>query len=120
MLWRRETRKSDLSLSYPGVRPGYPDAVRIERLKGLAGIDLVFYTAINANAMPLTPTHLAELAVASVAKAKPGLDGISYLIATKSNGICTPLSADYEAEILRMTETDTLDGALTSLHAMIT
>jgi len=40
------------------------------------------------------------------------LDGISYLIAAKSNGIVTPLSSVYEEEILRMTGADNLESAL--------
>jgi hypothetical protein len=112
MLWRRETRKTDTTLRYPGARPGQANAVQIERLPDFAGIDEVLYTAIGANVTPLTPTRLAELAVTSVAKAKCGLDGISYLIAAKSNGIVTPLSSAYEAEILRLTAADNLESAL--------
>ena len=118
MLWRRETRNTDVTLCYPGARPDRPDAVRVERIADLADVDLVLYTAISANVTPLTPMHLAELAVASVARAKSGLDGISYLIAAKSNGIATPLSPAYEAKILRMTVTDSLEQALASLRAI--
>lgn len=118
ILWRRETRKTDVTLCYPGERPNRPDAVRIDRITDLTGVDLVLYAAIGANVTPLTPKRLAELAVASVAKAKRGLDGISYLLAAKSNGIATPLSPAYEAEILRLTATDSLDRALESLRAM--
>ena len=112
MLWRRETRKTDTTLRYPGARPGQANAVQIERLADFAGIDELLYTAIGANVTPLTPKRLAELAVTSVAKAKCGLDGISYLIAAKSNGIVTPLSSVYEEEILRMTGADNLESAL--------
>lgn len=118
MLWRRETRTTDVALCYPGVRPNRPNSVRIERIPDFAGVDFVLYTAIGANVTPLTPERLAELAVASVARARYGMDGISYLIAAKSNGIATPLSAAYEAEILRMTGNDSLERALASLRAI--
>lgn len=116
ILWRRETRKTDVTLSYPGVRPDRPNAVRIEQITGLAGVDLVLYTSIDSNVTPLTAEHLADLAIASVAKAELGKDGISYLAAAKANGIVTPLSPAYEAEILRKMSTDSLARALAALR----
>jgi cation transport regulator ChaC len=116
VLWRRETRKTDKTLRYPGARPNHPNAVRVHRIDDLDGIDLVLYTAIGANVAPLTAQRLAELAVASVTKAKHGLDGISYLLMAKSNGISTPLSPAYEAEILRMTAAGNLESALRLLR----
>lgn len=113
MLWRRETRTSDNTRPYPGTRPDRPNAVRVEKLRDFAGVETVLYTAIGANVSPLTATRLAELAIASVAKARPGLDGISYLLSAKANGIATSLSPAYEAEILRMLRVETLEDALT-------
>jgi len=46
-------------------------------------------------------------------------DGISYLIAAKKNGIVTPLSADYEREILRQTGTDNLEAALQAAKSLV-
>ena len=97
------------------MRPDRPNAVRVHQITGLTGVDLVLYTSIGSNVTPLTPEHLADLAIARVAKAELGKDGISYLAAAKSNGIVTPLSPAYEAEILRKTSTDSLARALAEL-----
>jgi hypothetical protein len=48
-----------------------------------------------------------------------GRDGISYLLDAKRNGIVTPLSAPYELEILRRTETTTLGDALTKIRVRV-
>lgn len=117
MLWRRETRTSDRTRRYPGARPDRPNAVKVESLTALAGIDVVLYTSIGANVAPLTADHLAELAVASVGKAELGKDGISYLSAAKANGIVTPLSLKYEEAILLITGTYNLADALASLRS---
>ena len=45
-----------------------------------------------------------------------GRDGISYLLDAKRNGIVTPLSAPYELEILRRTETTRLGDALMKIR----
>ena len=116
MLWRRETRQQDQTLSYPGARLGNSNAVRVQRLQDFAGIDIVLYTAIDANITPLTPDHLARLAVASVGNADAGKDGISYLIAAMANGIITPLSSAYQAAILHCTGAETLIAALATLY----
>lgn len=117
MLWRRETRTMDISLCYPGKRPDRPNAVTIEKLGNFTQVDQVLYTSIRANVLPLCAERLAELAIASVAKAKPGMDGISYLLAAKHNGIVTTLSPDYEAAILHCTETADLEAALERVQA---
>jgi hypothetical protein len=41
-----------------------------------------------------------------------GNDGISYLMNAKKAGIVTPLSPDYEKEILKLTGTASLEQAL--------
>jgi hypothetical protein len=117
MLWRRETRTEDRSLGYPGSRPDRPNAVRVETLSDQPRCDTLLYTSIAANIAPLTADHLAELAVASVTKAKPGLDGIAYLIAAQANGIVTALSPDYAAAILRLTGATDLGSARQRLLA---
>lgn len=115
MLWRRETRTSDLTKVYAEPPPNQIDRVRVEQLEGFAGIDLVIYTSIGSNIEPLTPAHLADLAIASVARAPAGKDGISYLLAAKANGIVTALSGAYEAEILSKAGAATLSEALAPL-----
>ncbi|MFN3252323.1 hypothetical protein [Roseibium album] len=118
MLWRRETRTNDVTMRYPGDRPHLLNAVQVKRVNDFAGIDHVLYTQIGANIAPLTPEHLAKLAVESVKTAPHGKDGISYLMDARNNGISTPLSSAYEAEILQLAKPDTLQRALVSLRAM--
>jgi len=72
--------------------------------------------AANRLFTPLSAENLARLAIASVGKAKLGLDGISYLIAAKSNGIATALSAEYETEILQQSQCQSLEEALTRVR----
>ena len=117
MLWRRETRTIDTTRCYPGPRADRPNAVVVEQITNMAGFDRVLYTAIGANITLLTPHHLAELAISSVRTAPFGLDGITYLVNAKSNGIVTPLSPAYEAEILRLTQAESLECALASLRS---
>jgi hypothetical protein len=45
-----------------------------------------------------------------------GNDGISYLMNAKKAGIVTPLSADYEKEIRKLTGTSSLESALAKLR----
>ena len=58
-----------------------------------------------ANIEEPTPEMLARLAIASAATPSGAVarDGISYLKAARDSGIVTPLTADYEREILRQT-----------------
>lgn len=119
MLWRRETCGVGSQQTYnPPAKPG-PNNVYIERLENFQGVDVVFHTSIAANIPNPTPQRLARLAVES-ARAKAGAegrDGISYLIDAKCNGIMTPLMPEYEKEILRQTETKSLEEAWEVLRA---
>lgn len=118
ILYRREIGKvGDMTRTYTRPEPVTPTTVLVERLTNFAGLDVVLYTQIAATITPLTAGRLAELAIASVAKAPHGLDGISYLIAAKKHGIETALSEDYAAEIMRQTSAPTLDDALRSLRS---
>jgi hypothetical protein len=114
MLWRRETHQEASGKPYPSkANPGSDDVV-IRDLKDLKGIEHVLYTEIGAN-IPLasrTPRRLALLAIESVpVVGRNGLDGISYLLDAKAKGVSTPMMGDYEAEILRRTETTSLEAA---------
>lgn len=114
MLWRRETRTTDVSRGYPGRQDGKKNAVVIERLEPFGGLDVVLYTRIAANAAHLTPLELAEHALASV-HARPDervADGVDYLIRVKAQGVITPKQPDYERAILTITGTERLDDAL--------
>lgn len=117
-LWRREVRKVGTDRAYVPPKVVGPNTVVVKRLENFAGINVVLYTEIAANIEPLTAETLATLAIESVNKATPGLDGISYLIAAKANGIETKLSADYEAEILRQSGCADLEAAIAKFRAM--
>jgi hypothetical protein len=85
-------------------------------LKAFEGADVVVYTDFP-DAGKLTNPTAAQLAELAVTSAKPpgvaaGLDGISYLMRAKVVGIMTPLMAEYEAEILKLTQTESLEAAL--------
>ncbi|MGE0853132.1 MAG: hypothetical protein AB7O44_26560 [Hyphomicrobiaceae bacterium] len=94
-----------------------PNAVLVKRIEKFHGVDLVLYTHIGANIERLTTEHLAELAVASVATAPAGKDGISYLMAALARNLKTPLSDDYVAQIKLQTGAHTLPAALERLRA---
>ena len=116
MLWRRETRTADVTRGYAEPPAGNMNRMKIETLPEFAGLELVLYTSLPSNIEPLTAGHLADLAIASVACAPFGLDGISYLMAAEANGIQTPLTGSYGREILLRTGTSSLAEALISLN----
>lgn len=112
ILYRREiSQVGVMTKIYERPAKVTENTVLIERLVNFAGLDVVLYTQIAANVTSQSANHLADLAIASVAKADPGLDGISYLIAAKEYGICTALSPAYEAEILDKTKSTSLEEA---------
>lgn len=114
LLWRRETRATDVNQGYPGRQAGRRNAVIVDRLEPFAGLDVVLYTRIAANATHMTPHELAEHALASV-RARPDKrvgDGVDYLIGVKAQGVITPKQPAYERAILAMTGTECLDDAL--------
>ena len=114
MLWRRETNCFDTRKIYqPHANPG-DNKVYAEPLEHFKGINVVYYTRIAANIQPLTPAHLAKLAIQSVSLKKKDQerDGISYLINAKANGIQTPLMPAYEQEILQRMNAKNLEEAL--------
>ncbi len=93
------------------------NTIIIEQLDKVPDFDIVFYTKIDANIDPLTAQNLAQLAIDSaLSKAgERGLDGVSYLMQAKFNGIETPLMSAYEIEVLKKVGTKTLPEALDSL-----
>lgn len=116
LLWRRETRNESTGKAYPNPKVIGTNTVVVKVLESFNNIDCVLYTKIGANIDDLTPSILADLAISS-AKSKSGrekLDGISYLISAKENGIATPLMLDYENEIVSKTGTLNLIEALRS------
>ncbi len=118
ILWRRETRTTNRAARYERPnRPG-PNRVLVEKLRRFEGLETVIYTdfAPSGKIYDPNPRALAEKAIESVAKAKPGQDGITYLTNTKEAGVVTPLISAYESKILELTGTHTLDEALQRAH----
>lgn len=117
LLWRREigNESSEKQYSRP-PNPG-PDHVLVESIEHFRGFDFVLYTKIGANIEPLTPDHLAELAIGSARgeAGATGADGIRYLQSAMRQRISTPLTPRYVAAILQMTGAASLDEA----HARI-
>ena len=110
-LYRRETRKKDVTYTPP--KNITPNSVVIKTLRKFEKIDKVIYTCIGANIKELTAEKLASLAICSARKRTDRRDGISYLIkAKKAVPVWTPLSDAYEAEIKRMTGAASLEEAL--------
>jgi hypothetical protein len=116
-LWRRETNKIGQGAHYVEHRNPGPDTLIISRHENLEGVPVVLAARFPSNITPLTPEHLAGLAIESARRERGGRDGISYLINAKRNGIVTPLSPGYEQAILRQTGASSLENALRGLQA---
>ncbi len=113
MLYRRERRIDDLTINYS--EPG-PNSVRmrIRVLPNFQNISSVIYVDLPSNIEHVTPENLAALAIAS-AMTDAGdkkMDGINYLRNNIDNGIITPLTRQYEQEILRQSDTTNLQAAI--------
>jgi hypothetical protein len=117
ILYRREIHKVGSERTYIEPAPGRSNVVRVERFSNFAGYDLVLSTRIERNIDPLTPVHLAKLAIASARSPFDGKDGISYLMAAKKNGIVTALSNSYENEILAQLGAHHLTEALETMRS---
>ena len=117
VLYRREINEVGTDQPYKPPKEITDKTVLVERLTNFAGLDVVLYTKIAATIEPLTAKSLADLAIKSATPPNIGSrrDGISYLIAAREHGIVTALSATYEAEILRKTETKSLEDARAKL-----
>lgn len=116
-LWWRETRKIGTGEIYRAAKNITMNTVVVERLENFGGVDVCLYTSIASNIEDLTPQNLARLAIASVPKSAPNMDGVSYLLSAKTQKIRTALSDDYEAEILVQVGVETLVDAIKSLRA---
>lgn len=114
LLWRRETRNECSGKHYTPPSEPTPNRMVVERLENFAGVDVVLFTRIGANIKDLSAEKLADLAIRSAKSeaGRTGKDGISYLISVKRQGISTPLMSGYEKEILRKTDTLSLEDAL--------
>lgn len=116
LLWRREARKEDTGKSYPAG--GSPNSVLVADWAGFHGVVHVLYTDFPTLGKTPRPSaqSLAKAAVASVAKAPVGKDGISYLMQLIESGVETALTADYRSEVLQLTGKSSLAEALNHLR----
>ena len=115
MLYRRERNRVGSGDRYADVDPANPDGAFLGMLDGFAGLDVVFHAALRANIEEPTPELLARLAIASAAAPSGAVerDGIRYLMDARQSGIVTPLTPEYEKEILRRTGGRDLEAART-------
>jgi len=115
ILYRRETHQvGELNKKYDATRAQLTsNAVRIEQLKDVAGVQVVLYTGLLANlefifdaALPPEDKaeRLAQLAVKSVTRTtfEACTDGIRCLADAIGNGIRTPLTEPYRRAVLRL------------------
>ena len=112
LLWRREIGCEGSGREYRENRR--PNAVLVRNKPGFCDLDHVLYANFNPEGKIPTPDphSLACKAISSVAEARPGQDGISYLMSLICFGIQTPLTQRYVDEILAQTGTSNLAEAL--------
>ena len=115
-LWRRETRRIGQQGHYRDrPKPG-PNTLIIDSYPKFGGVAVAFAARFPANIKPLTAQELARLAIESARQLDNGLDGITYLMNAKRDGIITPLLPAYETEVLLRTGAKDLQGALVSIR----
>jgi hypothetical protein len=124
ILYRRELHQVGSGRTYnSSAKPG-KNSVVVAAWPNLIGLEKIFYTDFPDSGKLTNPTaaQLAKLAVESARNpdVPDGNDGISYLINAKKAGIVTPLSRDYEKEILRLSGTASLEEALAKSHRRVT
>jgi hypothetical protein len=120
MLWRRETRTTNLNIGYKESKSPGPNRVLVKMILDFHEINNVLYTSIGANLDNVTPYILATHAIDSIME-KAGdekKDGIRYLLDAKNNGITTALSNEYEASILSQTKTASLEEAISKMDRL--
>jgi hypothetical protein len=115
-LWRRELNRVGQSGHYVQHENPGPNTLVIDHYESFEGVGIVIAARFAVTISPLTAVHLAELAIKSARLERTGRDGITYLIDAKRNGVTTPLSVDYEQEIVRQTQTSNLHEALRKIQ----
>ena len=112
-LYRRERNEvGNKEIVYNEPKKITTNTVQVKRLADFGGVGTVLYTHIAANIDPVTAEMLAELAICSAKAQHDDRDGITYLIDAMRNGVETPLTQAYAAEIMRQMEVGSLEGAL--------
>ena len=112
MLWRRECGKIGYCEKYnEGTSP---NSVLVRQTNDPAFAGEILYTDFHCEGKIPVPTagDLARQAICSVGKAKRDRDGVTYLINSLAAGIQTPLSGEYQGEILKRTGAGSLQEAL--------
>jgi len=122
LLWRRETRREGTAQRYREPVGTDPNQMLAVELPDFAGMDVVLYARFGPTLSNPTPEELADLAIRSVGTeaGSKGLDGISYLISLKRQGIATPLMPAYEQAVLRRVGATSLEDALAAIRIKTT
>lgn len=122
LLWRRETRREGTAQRYREPVGTDPNQMLAVELPDFAGMDVVLYARFGSTLSNPTPEELADLAIRSVGTeaGSKGLDGISYLISLKRQGIATPLMPAYEQAVLRRVGATSLEDALAAIRIKTT
>ena len=120
IVYRREINEVGSAKVYVERPAHWKNAVRLDRIGGLEGFDLVISTRMPANIASPSAETLATLAISSAQQLADGRDGISYLIDAKACGVETPLSPAYEQAILNRTKAPDLVAALDAIRSGIT
>ena len=118
ILWRRELHKTDRAENYIQIDNPGPNKVVVKVLEGFKNVQTVLYTSIGSNiTQSLTSELLADRAITSILSeaGQQEKDGLRYLLSAKRNGIVTALSEEYENQILKKTETKSLEEAIEKL-----
>jgi hypothetical protein len=115
MLWRRERRKVGSGETY--VEGTSTNSVLARQFSEDPRVSTILYTDFHDAGKIPNPTarELAGHAIHSVEAADEGKDGITYLINAIKCGIETPLTRAYRDEILRQTNTLTLEEAFSNV-----
>lgn len=118
LLWRRETRNVGTGKHYQRPTGSDPNQMLAAEIPDFAGVSLVLYACFGPTLSDPTPDELADLAIhsATTEAGRRGLDGITYLISLKRQGIATPLMPDYERAVLRKTGASSLEAALAGIR----
>jgi hypothetical protein len=111
-LWRRERGRTGSGEKY--IEGASPNSVLVQKITDDPCVSIVLYTDFLPEGKIRHPnaSELAKQAIQSAKIAEKGKDGISYLMNAIASGIKTPLTPDYDAEILKQTGTGSLQDAL--------
>ena len=112
MLWRRERRREKSGEIYFEGKSS--DSVLVRDIADSPIVSILLYTDFLPEGKDANPTveKLSQKAIQSVKIAAEGKDGITYLLDNIAAGIKTSLTSDYEAEILKQTNTGSLQEAI--------